>query len=58
MTIRRLIAGLALIPVAWLFLACWKVFAALGCDKIASKCWIVGLRITTIGSNLLKEPQA
>lgn len=58
MTFPRLIAGLSLIPVAWLFLACWKALAALGCDKIASKCWVIGLRITTIGLNFLKEPRA
>jgi hypothetical protein len=56
MTIGKLILGLALIPFAWFFLICWKVFGALGFDRPASKCWIIGLRITTRGSKLLGEP--
>ena len=57
MTLTRLLAGISLIPFAWFFLISWKVLGALGFSRASSWFWITALRITTIGSNLLKEEE-
>jgi hypothetical protein len=55
MSAGKIVGGLALIPFSWFFLICWKVLGALGFEKLASKCWIIGLRITTKATKLLGD---